>query len=127
MFGHPLRLDFEQPGVAPPPRPPVRGSRYLFIFGFATSQIGRHGDSDLLGVRQVQVFHEADEVALIGAAANARVVRPLLADRRHRAPAVVVSGKQQAFVRQCENLLGDRSIERTSVALLEITAAGAAD
>src|SRR5439155_22045555 len=125
MLGDPLRVDFKQPGVATPHRSPIRGSRYLFILRLAATQISRHGNSNLLGVRKVQVFHEADKVALIGMAADARIVRTLLADRRHGATTVVVAGKNQAVVRQSEDLLGDRAVERAGVALLEIAAASA--
>src|SRR5882672_5726788 len=99
MLGDPLRVDFKQPGVATPHRSPIRGSRYLFILRLAATQISRHGNSNLLGVRKVQVFHEADKVALIGMTADARIMLALLADRRHGAPTVIVPRKQQAIVR----------------------------
>src|SRR5687767_10061716 len=123
MLGNPLRVDLEQPRVAPPHRSPIRGSWQLLILWLAATQISGHGNSNLLGVRQIQVFHEADKVALIGMAADARIVRTLLADRRHGAATVVVAGKQQAIVGQSEDLLGDRAVERAGVALLEIAAA----
>src|SRR5678816_704592 len=76
---------------------------------------------------QIEIFHETDKVALIGSAADSRIMRPFFGDRRHGATAVVVAGKNQAVVGQSENLLSDRAIERAGVALLEIAAAGPAN
>src|SRR6516165_927732 len=76
---------------------------------------------------QIQIFHEADKVALIGLAADTRIMCPLLGDRRYGATTVVVAGKNQAVVRQAEDLLDDRAIKGAGIALLKITAAGTAN
>ncbi len=99
VLGDPLGLDFEQAGVGLAHRPPVGRARHLAIGRLAGAQIGRHRDIDLLGMRQVQVLHEPDEVAFIGAAANARVVSSLFCHRRHRAATVVMRRKEQARIR----------------------------
>jgi hypothetical protein len=127
MFGDPLRVDLEQSRVSLAHRSPVGGMRHAGVIGLARAQVGGHGERQSAWVGKVQIFHEADEVAFVGLAADARVVRPLLADRGDGAAAVVVPGKDQAVVRQAEDLPGDRAEERGGIALLEIAAAGAAD
>ena len=127
MFGDPLRVDLEQSRIALAHRSPVGGARHLGVIGLARAHVGGHGDGNLPGVGKAQVFHEADEVAFVGLAADARVVRPLLADRGDGAAAVVVPGENQAVVGQAEYLPGDRAEERGGIALLEIATAGAAD
>ncbi len=78
-------------------------------------------------MRQVQVLHEPDEVAFIGPAADARVVRPLLRHRRHGAATVVVRRKEKARIGQREDLPDDRAIKDVCTAVLEVAATGAAD
>ena len=64
--------------------------------GLAAMQIGRHRDVHQLRMRQAQVAHVADEIALADLAAQPRIEAALLLDGRHREPAVIVRGIEQA-------------------------------
>ena len=127
VFGDPFGIDFEQARVALADRTPIGRTRHCCVIGHAGAQVRGHRDVDLLGMRQMQVFHEQDEVALVGLAADPRVVGSLLGDSGHRASAVVVCRIDFAVVGQAENLPGNRVKERRRIALLEIAAPGAAD
>ena len=95
--------------------------------GLAALQVRRHRDVHELGMRQPEVLHVADEVALADVAAEARIEAALLGDARHREAAVVVRGIEQARRRQRQDLALHRAVHRARVALLEVGAAAAAD
>jgi hypothetical protein len=78
-------------------------------------------------MRQAQVVHVADEVGLVGVAAEARVVAPLLGHAGDRDAAVVVRRVEQAVGGQRQELLVHRAEQALGAALLEVGAAAAAD
>ena len=97
------------------------------VAGLAAAQVGRHRLVDLLGMRQVEVLHVADIVALADLAAQARIELLLLGDAGRGEPAIVVRRIEQAGLGQREDARAHRAIERARVALLEVGAARAAD
>ena len=78
-------------------------------------------------MRQVEVLHVADEVALADLAAEARVEALLLGHAGHGEAAIVVRRIEQAGLGQREDARAHRAVERARVALLEVGAARAAD
>ena len=99
----------------------------MVLFRAAAFQIGGHGDIDLLGMRQPQIVHVADEIAFRKRAAEPRIEALLLGDAGHRQAAIIMGGIQQTGVGQREELQMHRAIQRTRIALLEIRAPAAAD
>ena len=78
-------------------------------------------------MRQVEVLHVADIVALADLAAKPRIELLLLGDAGRGEAAIVVRRIEQAGLGQREDARAHRAVERARVALLEVGAARAAD
>ena len=123
-----LRLHLPDAGERVGERRPVRiAARSASGLRLAAFQVRRHRDLHQLRMRQAEVVHVADEIALADRLAEPRVVELLLADAGGGEAAVVVAGIEQALVRQREDLSAHRAEQRARVALLEVGAAAAAD
>ena len=122
MAGDPLGRDLGEAGVGRDHGSPGRHGQRLSVGGLPRLHVGRHGDGDLLRVREPEVPHVADEVLLARAAADARVERPLLSDRAGGAPLVVVGRIDDAVVGEREQLLADRAEEPMRIPVLKVGA-----
>ena len=128
MLLDPLRRHFPDAGEAVVERRPIgQLARDRADLRSAALEIGRHGDIDLLGMRQAQIGHVAAEIAFAQLAAQARVEAALFGDAAGGQAAVVVGGIEQAAVRQGKDLVMDGSVEPARVALLEVGPAAAPD
>ena len=105
------------------------GRQFLRQVGRAdpTLAVAGHGMVDELRVRQIEPGHDGDKRLERAFAAESRVARPLLADRRHAALLVVVRREDEAVVGQREELVVHAAVERHRVAVLEIGAPAAVD
>ncbi len=77
-------------------------------------------------MRQAQVPHVSDEILLACSAADARIVPPLFADGARGAALVVVTWKDQALVRQRQELVANGAKQPMRISSLKIGAPGAA-
>ena len=120
---HHVRIADQRHGVLTGERPTARLDVALRQ---ADLQVGRHGHVHHLRVRQVQVVHQRHVFLDVGHL-EARVEAPLLADGADRVALVVVARIDQRLVGQRQQLVEQRVVGGTGVAVLEIGAAGAAD
>ena len=95
--------------------------------GWPQRRLAGTASSIFFGMRQVEVLHVADEVALADLAAQPRIELLLLGDAGGGEPAIVVRRIEQAGLGQREDARPHRAVERARVALLEVGAARAAD
>src|SRR5690349_4408425 len=78
-------------------------------------------------MRQIEVAHEAHEVALPDPVRDTRVEPALLGHTARREPAVIMRRVDQALSRQRHDLVADRAKHRMRIALLEVRAPRATD
>ncbi len=124
----PVRLDLPDTAEREAQGRPARIGRCAgFVARLATTQVGRHRFVDLLGMRQIEVLHVADIVALADLAAEPRIELLLLGDAGGGEAAIVVRRVEQAALGQGEDARPHGAIQSARVALLEIGAARAAD
>src|SRR5687767_6658467 len=73
MLVEPLGADLRDAGERAPDRTPARLVRRAAGLGSTGAEVRRHGDVDLLRMRQAEVRHVADEVADAAIASETRV------------------------------------------------------
>ncbi len=79
MFLDPMRLHLPDAGEGQHHRPQSGTHRRREPSRPSAFHVGRHGDVDLLGMRQAEILHIADEIVFRDLAADARIEFLLLA------------------------------------------------
>ena len=121
MGRHPGGGEFVQSGIAAGQgRPGGSGGQFA---GLAGAHVAGQGFGDLVGMGELQVLHVAHEIPLAGVTTQAWVEGLLLSHGGDATAGVIVTGVEQAGLRQRQQLFVDRGPEGVGIALLKVAAA----
>src|SRR3546814_13624025 len=87
---------------------------------FAALQIGRHRHIYLLGIWQIELSHDLDELGQRLAASQARIALPLLSDRGDVTMLIVVRWVDERVLGQRKDLRVDRLVKSFGAPILDI-------